>query len=116
MQLSPDANEDLENENTIIVQKYIEQPLLVYKRKFDIRVFGLLTCVSGLLRGYFYEEGYLRTSSSEYSLNSLKNRFVHLTNDAIQQTASDFGKFESGNKLSFTDFQKYLQRTEEVKN
>ena len=76
-------NEDLESENTVIVQKYIEQPLLVYKRKFDIRVFGLLTCVSGLLRGYFYEEGYLRTSSSEYSLGSLKNRLVHLTNDAI---------------------------------
>ena len=70
--------------DTVIVQKYIEKPLLVYKRKFDIRVFGLMTCVGGVLRGYFYEEGYLRTSSKEFSLKTLANRYVHLTNDAIQ--------------------------------
>jgi len=102
--------------DTVIVQKYIEKPLLVYKRKFDIRVFGLMTCVEGVLRGYFYEEGYLRTSSKEFSLKTLGNRYVHLTNDAIQQTASDFGKFESGNKLSFSDFEKYLKVTEDLKD
>ena len=104
-----------QKERTVIVQKYIEKPLLVYKRKFDIRVFGLLTSVNGILRGYFYEEGYLRTSSKEFSLKALNNKYVHLTNDAIQQTANDFGKFESGNKLSFSDFQKYLKVTEDLK-
>ncbi len=29
--------------NTFIIQKYIERPLLIYKRKFDIRVWVLLT-------------------------------------------------------------------------
>ena len=72
--------------------------------------------MTGHLRGYFYEEGYLRTSSKEYTLDTLQNKYVHLTNDAIQQTASDFGKFESGNKLSFTDFRKYLQKTEDLKH
>ena len=100
---SPENEED-PHYRTMIVQKYIEKPLLVYKRKFDIRVFGLLTSVNGMLRGYFYEEGYLRTSSKEYNLKALNNKYVHLTNDAIQQTATDFGKFESGNKLSFSDF------------
>ena len=28
--------------NTFIIQKYIERPLLIYKRKFDIRVWVLL--------------------------------------------------------------------------
>lgn len=94
-----------EEDRTMIVQKYIEKPLLVHKRKFDIRVFGLLTSVNGRLQGYFYEDGYLRTSSKEFTLKHLTNRFVHLTNDAIQQTANDFGKFESGNKLSLKEFQ-----------
>jgi hypothetical protein len=76
----------------------------------------MLTCVNGLLRGYFYEEGYLRTSSKEYNLKTLSNKYVHLTNDAIQKTGTDFGKFESGNKLSFSDFQKYLKLTEDLKD
>eukprot|EP01022_Parablepharisma_sp_SALTPOND_P024489 TRINITY_DN542_c0_g1_i1.p1 TRINITY_DN542_c0_g1~~TRINITY_DN542_c0_g1_i1.p1 ORF type:complete len:1002 (+),score=71.85 TRINITY_DN542_c0_g1_i1:11821-14826(+) len=93
---------------TFIVQKYIEHPLLVNKRKFDIRMFGLLTGINGNLKGYFYEEGYIRTSSKEFSLKNLSNKAVHLTNDAVQQKEEDYGKFEAGNKLSFVEFQKYL--------
>jgi hypothetical protein len=33
---------------------------------------------------------------------------VHLTNDAVQKKLDDYGKFESGNKLSYQEFQKYL--------
>jgi hypothetical protein len=31
-----------------------------------------------------------------------------LTNDAVQKFSSDYGKFESGNKLSYQDFDKFL--------
>eukprot|EP01022_Parablepharisma_sp_SALTPOND_P013194 TRINITY_DN1741_c0_g3_i1.p1 TRINITY_DN1741_c0_g3~~TRINITY_DN1741_c0_g3_i1.p1 ORF type:complete len:989 (-),score=89.28 TRINITY_DN1741_c0_g3_i1:6849-9815(-) len=93
---------------TFIIQKYIERPLLIYKRKFDIRMFGLITSVNGFLKGYYYEEGYLRTSSKEYTLKNLTKKTIHLTNDAVQNRAEDYGKYETGNKLSFFDFQKYL--------
>jgi len=59
---------------TCIIQKYIENPLLIHRRKFDIRVFALLSYISnmekmqGVLRGWAYEEGYIRTSSKEFSL------------------------------------------------
>ena len=56
------------------------------------------------MKGYFYEEGYLRTSSREFTISNLSNKLVHLTNDAIQKHAPDYGKFESGNKLSYIDF------------
>jgi hypothetical protein len=46
-------------------------------------VYAMLTSVYGEIKGYFYEDGYLRTSSKEYSLNNIKNKYVHLTNDAI---------------------------------
>mmetsp|Transcript_24239 Transcript_24239/g.37367 ORF Transcript_24239/g.37367 Transcript_24239/m.37367 type:complete len:228 (+) Transcript_24239:1823-2506(+) len=70
-------------ENTYIVQKYIDFPLLIHKRKFDFRVFAMLTSINKKLKGYFYEDGYIRTSSREFDLNDLSDKFVHLTNDAI---------------------------------
>ncbi len=90
------------------MQKYIHNPLLINKRKFDIRTYALMTSVNGCTKGYFYHEGYLRTSSREFSINNLSNKLVHLTNDAIQKKAEDYGKFENGNKLSYNDFQNYL--------
>lgn len=96
---------------TYIVQKYIEKPLLINKRKFDIRMYGLMTSINGIIKGYFYEEGYIRTSSKEYTLKNLANRAIHLTNDAVQKKYEDYGKYESGNKISLPDFQKYLEST-----
>lgn len=83
-----------------IVQKYIERPLLYKNRKFDIRCFSLCTSVNGNLQGYWYSDGYLRTSCREYNLKNATNRMIHLTNDAVQKKSEDYGKFESGNKVS----------------
>ena len=85
--------------HTYIVQKYIERPLLIHRRKFDIRCFTLMTAVNGFLKGYFYQEGYLRTSSKVFTLNNLQSKVVHLTNEAVQKKYDDFGKFEPGNKV-----------------
>jgi hypothetical protein len=43
----------------------------------------LLTSVNGGLKAYFYEEGYVRTSSYEYNCKNVRDKMVHLTNDAI---------------------------------
>ena len=94
---------------TFIVQKYIEKPLLVHKRKFDIRCFGLLTSFNNNMQGYFYPEGYIRTSCKEYSTKSF-NKYIHLTNDAVQKNSEEYGKFEPGNKISYPEFQVYLNQ------
>lgn len=83
--------------------------MLLHKRKFDLRCFGLLTSCGGSLKGYFYEDGYIRTSCREFSHEDVADKFVHLTNDAIQVHADDYGKFESGNKLAFNEFNKVVQ-------
>lgn len=93
--------------HTFIVQKYIEKPFLINKRKFDIRCFCLVTSFNGIIQAYFFNEGYLRTASKAFSL-SATNKFIHLTNDAVQKHSDDYGKFENGNKMSYNDFQKYL--------
>lgn len=97
-----------DNNRTFVLQKYIENPLLFKNRKFDIRCYGMLTSVNGLLKGYAYDEGYIRTSSREYNMKKLGNKLIHLTNDAVQKKADDYGKFEVGNKVSFKEYQSYL--------
>ena len=68
---------------TVVLQRYIENPYLISKRKFDIRVFCLLTYDRQMLRAFYYDEGYVRTSCKEYSLKNIESRYVHLTNDAV---------------------------------
>lgn len=81
------------------MQLYLDRPLLYHKRKFDIRCYLLLTSINGILKGYWYQEGYIRTSSKEFTLKNITNKLIHLTNDAVQKKSDDYGKFESGNKV-----------------
>ena len=39
---------------------------------------------------------------------------VHLTNDAVQKNSSDYGKFESANKISYADFDRHLLKEKNV--
>lgn len=100
--------------HTFIIQKYLEKPYLVNKRKFDIRCYAMITSLNGLIQGYFYQEGYIRTASKIFSLSS-NSKFVHLTNDAVQKKSEDYGKFEKANKMSYIDFQRYLDSHHPVK-
>lgn len=68
----------------------------------------LVTNVGNKIRGYVYDEGYLRTSSKVFTMDTF-NKFVHLTNDAIQTKSPDYGKFEEGNKVSWKRFQKWME-------
>ena len=97
-----------ESRRTNIIQKYIEKPLLISKRKFDIRCYGMMTSINGSLNGYWYNEGYLRTSCKEFTTKNLANKYIHLTNDAVQKNNEEYGKYEAGNNLSYTDLQKYF--------
>jgi len=53
----------------------------------------LITCFGGNIKGYWYDGGYVRTSSSGFSLSNRKDMFVHLTNDAIQKHSAGYGKY-----------------------
>ena len=69
----------------------------------------MLTSINGLLKGYFYEDAYIRTSCKEFDIEDVHNKYIHLTNDAVQKFSQDYGKYENGNKLSLSDFQRYLK-------
>ena len=58
---------------------------------------------------FWYNEGYIRTSSQDFTLADYNDVYIHLTNDAIQAESESYGKYENGNKLSYKDFDKYLK-------
>lgn len=89
---------DFVKTSSFVIQKYIERPLLISGRKFDIRQWVLVTHD---LNCYFFKEAYVRTSANDFTLDNIDKRFVHLTNNAVQKWADNYGQFEEGNILSF---------------
>lgn len=67
----------------------------------------MITSINGKIKGYWYEHGYIRTTSYEYSVKTSLSS-IHLTNDAVQKNLPDYGKYEKGNKLTYAEFQSYL--------
>lgn len=96
---------------TYILQKYIEKPLLYKKRKFDLRHYIMMSCTNGIVKGYWYKEGYVRTTSAEYTLK-FSSGSVHLTNDAVQKQLPDYGRFEKGNKISYEELNEYMKKSD----
>ena len=108
-----DSYEDESNErkgtkfyccNDIIVQKYLDNPLLYQKRKFDIRCFVLL---DSNLNVFFCREGHLKGCSEFYNIDDT-NKFIHITNYSFQKNSSNFERFEIGNEISYNDFKKFM--------
>lgn len=70
--------------NVFLVQRYLTNPLLYKNRKFDIRCYVLMVRYNSQIFAYFFKQGYARTSSYDYSINTEDNLLVHLTNEAVQ--------------------------------
>ncbi|XP_015774876.1 PREDICTED: tubulin--tyrosine ligase-like [Acropora digitifera] len=102
-----------EQSQGFVVQKYIENPLLLDgNRKFDIRSWVLLDHQYTI---HVFSEGVLRTSSEPYDASDLQNITSHLTNHCIQeQFSADFGRYEDGNELFFDEFTRYLKEKHQV--
>ena len=92
-----------------MVQKYIENPLVIRRRKFDIRQWVLLTDFKPF-RVWGYDECYIRFCATEYTPENLKDRKVHLTNNSVTKGVSDIlGDGIEENMVCQNDFIKMLQ-------
>jgi hypothetical protein len=107
-----DKEEKIYNCNKILIQKYIENPLLYKGRKCDMRIWVLLT---HQMKVFLFKEGHLKTCSVEFDLNS-HDAYTHITNYSFQKKNLNFQKFEKGNEVPFYEFQKFIDEKYPQKN
>ena len=74
-----------------VISKYVEDPLLIGGKKFDLRMYVLVTNYRPL-RAYLFRLGFARFCVQKYSndANERDNLFMHLTNVAIAKTAGEY--------------------------
>jgi tubulin polyglutamylase TTLL9 len=91
-----------------VVQRYINNPLLIGGKKFDMRIYVLVTSYSPLT-AYLYRTGFARFTSHRYSANpeDLANNYMHLTNVAIQKTSENYDS-QTGGKWDLRLLKLYL--------
>lgn len=105
-----------ESKSKAVVQKYIENPLIIERKKFDIRQWVLVTDWNPLTV-WAYEDCYIRLAAIDYDPNT-NNRYSHLTNNAVveQFVKKEYGdeddeeeEVEMDNIMSKEDFEGFLQ-------
>jgi tubulin polyglutamylase TTLL5 len=75
---------------SLVISKYIDNPLLLNGLKFDLRIYVLVTCFEPL-KIYIYNDGLVRFASEPYNVNSIKsNVFAHLTNYSINKKSENY--------------------------
>lgn len=74
-----------------LLNKYITNLDLINNKKYDLRLFILVTGLKPL-RIYFNQEGLVRIAANNFTLNEefIKNKFIHLTNVGVNLLSKDF--------------------------
>ncbi|CAG9316971.1 TTLL8_3 [Blepharisma stoltei] len=104
-----DIQNHIQKEGGWVVQKYIENPKLILRKKFDIRQWVLVTCWNPLTV-WFYERCYLRFGVEDFTFDDLSNNYVHLTNNSIQKNSELFYSSEiEGCMWHSEEFAEYLR-------
>jgi hypothetical protein len=76
---------DCEQDRVIVAQKYVEDPILLYGHKFDVRWWFLITNLQPL-RVYMLRDGYAKIAvSARYDVNDYESKCAHVTNNAVQK-------------------------------
>lgn len=105
-------------EKEMVCQRYIGNPLLIYGRKFDLRLYCVVTSFDPL-RIYLFDEGLVRFAAEKYRGpdQDIDNIHVHLTNYSVNKTAelsreSNGKDYESDDPLDIkwciSDFKRHL--------
>jgi tubulin polyglutamylase TTLL5 len=76
---------------SLVLSRYIGNPLLVDGYKFDLRLYVAVTSFEPLCI-YMYEEGLARFATVKFDTSNgdTKNSFMHLTNYSINKTSASY--------------------------
>uniref|UniRef100_A0A0G4IG39 Tubulin--tyrosine ligase-like protein 9 n=1 Tax=Chromera velia CCMP2878 TaxID=1169474 RepID=A0A0G4IG39_9ALVE len=92
-----------------IISRYIERPFLVGGKKFDLRLYVLVTSYRPL-KVYLFREGFARFCTENYTRDvvDFENLMMHLTNVAVQKHAEDYNETHGG-KWSLDNLRLFLE-------
>ncbi|XP_030623588.1 protein polyglycylase TTLL10 [Chanos chanos] len=88
-----------------IVQQYIQNPLLLKGRKFDVRSYFLIACTSPFM--VFFRHGYVRLTCDLYNPNS-SDLSAHLTNQYMQKKNPLYSELKEETVWSMARFNAYV--------
>ena len=71
------------------MQRYIHNPLLIGNKKFDMRLYTLVTSHNPLTI-YIYRSGFGRFTHARYEIHDLNGLDAHLTNVAVQKNCENY--------------------------
>ncbi|XP_011068408.1 PREDICTED: probable tubulin polyglutamylase TTLL1 [Acromyrmex echinatior] len=94
-----------------VISRYIDNPLLIGSKKFDLRLYVLITSFRPL-KAYLFKLGFCRFCTVKYdtSVQELDNMYVHLTNVSVQKHGDEYNS-KHGGKLSVQNLRLYLEST-----
>ncbi|KAG7399111.1 putative tubulin polyglutamylase ttll1 [Phytophthora boehmeriae] len=94
-----------------VVSRYIENPLLVGGKKFDLRMYVLVLSYRPM-QALVHREGFARFCNVKYSAapDDMDNPFMHLTNVAVQKNNEDYNS-NHGGKWSVANLCLYVEAT-----
>lgn len=100
---------------TYLISRYIENPMLIGGKKFDLRLYVLVTSFQPL-NAFLYEFGFCRFSTETYTKcgQQLHDKFIHLTNVSIQKKSANYNK-KHGGKWSLQNLRLYLEGTQNAR-
>ena len=93
-----------------VIMKYIENPLIILNKKFDVRQWVVVTSWSPL-RIWYFDECYLRFTSDNYDPNKIHDKFSNLTNNCVASQSVNFNNSSiEGNMWHSSQFIEYLTK------
>ena len=107
-----DILSNIKSHNQTVIQKYIENPLVIKGRKFDMRQWVLVTNFNPLIV-YLFDTPYIRFGAEEFHLDDFKNIFSQLTGNSIAKHSEKFENSEiEGDMWEIEQFREYLKQRE----
>ena len=94
---------------TYVISKYIDNPFLIGGKKFDMRIYCLVTSFHPL-KAYLYKQGFCRFCNEKFSVDvsDINNIYIHLTNVAVQKKYEKYSSSHGG-KFSLYNLNLYLE-------
>lgn len=89
-----------------LAQRYIDRPHLIGGKKYDMRVYILVTSWSPL-QAWLYRGAFARFCHHRFNLDDIENTFIHVTNVAVQKTNPKYS-VDAGCKWGLRMLKQYL--------